>query len=95
MGPPQRGTGYWAHWRSKNSNLPRESCHNILALHWAGETGRKTHKKSPCLGAKRKGQYKRIMVVQTTPLDHASNQANIKEMFATGMGKLVLHVTLT
>ena len=51
--------------RTKELQLQRGNVHYIPALHWAGETRRKTHKKSPRQGGTHTGQYKIILVVQT------------------------------
>ena len=51
--------------RTKELQLQRGNVHYIPALHWAGETGRKTHKKSPLPGGTHTGWYNMILVVQT------------------------------
>ena len=38
---------HWADRPTKNYNYKENHCHYITALHWAAETGRKTHKKNP------------------------------------------------
>ena len=73
--PPQRGTGHWEDWRSKNNNYKGKNIHYIPALHWVGKTKCKIHQEIPTS----RGHIRRTIQHDngrpnspTTPLDHAS-----------------------